>query len=203
MTAISVLALGHLKFDQIQSLQQHFSGIEAIDSTLPRETRLADRGAELNRAIAAAANSWVLILREGEHVDPALADEIARSIGEPPRAWGFRMRTELLYAGQPLLLTDSAGEIRLLHQRHARFRDQNLNVEGTVVRMERPLMQTTFSTVAQHEEFLRTRGVPHSLVRRVLLFLRNALATGALWRSRATLRYLWLEAGYDLSGERT
>jgi hypothetical protein len=202
MTAISVLSLGHLKFDQIQSLQQHFSAIEAIDSTLPRETRLEDRGAELNRAIAAAASPWVLILREAELVDPRLADEIQRSIGEPPRAWGFRVRTELLYDGQPLLLTQSAGEIRLVHQRHARFRDQNLNVEGTIVRMEHPLTQTTFSTSALHEEFLRARGVPHSLLRRFLLFSRNALVTGALWRSRATLRYLWLEAGYDLSGER-
>jgi hypothetical protein len=202
MTTISVLALGHLKFDQIQSLQQHFSGIEAIDSTLPRETRLVDRGAELNRAIAAAANPWVLVLREGEHVDLALAEEIKRSIGDPPRAWGFRIRTRLVYDGQPLLLTEGDGEVRLLHQRHARFRDQNLNVEGTVVRMEHSLTQTTFGTTAQHHEFLRARGVPHSLVRRIFLFSRNAFVTGALWRSRATLRYLWLEAGYDLSGER-
>ena len=65
-------------------------------------------------------------------------------------------------------------------------------VEGSVVRMRNPLRAVTFASYADHRAYLEQRAVPHSMVRRVLLFARNARTLDV-----NTLRYLWTEAGYD------
>jgi hypothetical protein len=53
----------------------------------------------------------------------------------------------------------------------------------------------SFDSVTAHREYLEKSGVPHSLLRRLLLFAHHAIVTRA--RDANTLRYLWIEAGYD------
>lgn len=195
---LSVLAIGHLKFDQIAPLQPLFSRIELIDSQLPRDTLPQSHAAEINRMLAGAANPWVLILREREFVDSVLSDEIRGALSDQPQAWGFRIRVQPEYDGEVLRLGPTQADVRLVHQRHARLKEGDWKIEGSVVRLKQPLRRITFETSAEHAAWLKSNGVPHSALRRMLLFTRNAILTGAWWRSRVTLRYLWLEAGYDL-----
>lgn len=171
-------------------LHRFFRSIEAVES-----------GPDLNRILAGAGNPWVLIVRPGEMIGDALSEEIAAAVAEPAKAWAFRIRTQPLYAGKPLLIShdNAGGEVRLVHQRHARLRDGEWKVDGSIVRMRHAFTRETFPTITAHQAYLRSRGVPHSLLRRLLLFSRNAIVTGAWYRSRATLRYLWIEAGYDTS----
>ena len=44
-------------------------------------------------------------------------------------------------------------------------------------------------------EYLARTGVPHSGLRRLLLFAHHVVTTRAL--DRNTRRYLWIEAGFD------
>jgi hypothetical protein len=55
-------------------------------------------------------------------------------------------------------------------------------------------MARTFDSADEHRAYLEKSGVPHSLLRHALLFLRNARTF-----DRNTLRYLWIEAGFDKS----
>lgn len=152
-------------------------------------TNAASR-AEINRAIDAAANDWILIMRAPETVDAQLASEIARALGG--MAWGYRVRTVAMYAGKPLRVGGD-GELRLIHRRHRRPE----GVEGPVVRMQNPLRAISFKSVEEHRAYLEKHAVTHSLIRRVLIFLRNARTLDA-----NTLRYLWMEAAYDHGGLR-
>jgi hypothetical protein len=70
-----------------------------------------------------------------------------------------------------------------------------MGVQGTVVRLEEALTATTFASVDEHRHYLSKTAVPHSTLRRTLIFLRNALLTRAT--DANTLRYLWIEAGFD------
>jgi hypothetical protein len=146
----------------------------------------------LNRAIDAASSDWVLVLREREFVDAALAEEIARVMAAAD-AWGFRIRVVPMYAGKPLRVGGDAGELRLFHRRHL-IRRGDFAVQGTVIRLQHPLMARTFDSAEEHRAYLEKSGVPHSSLRRALLFLRNARTF-----DRNTLRYLWIEAGFDQS----
>jgi hypothetical protein len=151
--------------------------------------------------IDGARGDWVLILREREIIEPALAKELASAVSEPPLAWGYRLASVTMYCGRALRIGKDRGEIRLAQRRHARFDlrspGREMKVQGTVIRVNQPLRRITFESPAQHRRHLAERGVPHSLLRRLLLFSRNAVVTGSLWRSATTLRYLWIEAGYD------
>lgn len=194
MTTLSVIALGHVHTEAIEPLTSHLTRLEQVVTNLPPQASLVASRAEINRAIDAAANDWILILREREIVDAPLAEEIARSLGAAD-AWGFRIRVAPIYAGKPLRLGSHAGELRLFHRRHL-LRRGDLAVQGTVIRLGHPLQALTFDSYQQHRSYLEKHGVPHSSLRRALLFLRNARTLDA-----NTLRYLWIEAGFD-SGER-
>ncbi len=187
---LSVITLGHIHTDALDPLTPHFSRIEQLVIDVPPRVALAERRAEINRAIDAASSDWVLILREREFVDAALAGEIAGSIARTD-AWGFRIRVVPLYAGKPLHLGRDSGEVRLFHRRHL-LRRGEIAVQGTVIRLEHPLGARSFDSVEEHRAYLQQRGVPHSSLRRLLLFLRDARTLDA-----NTLRYLWIEAGYD------
>ncbi|HYS55716.1 MAG TPA: hypothetical protein VER58_18300 [Thermoanaerobaculia bacterium] len=190
MNELSIIALGHIHTDAIESLTPHFSRIEQLVTDLGPRVAFAEKRAELNRAIDAATPDWILVLREREHVDRALGEEIARVIGAAD-AWGFRIRVTPIYAGKPLRLGRDAGELRLFHRRHV-LRRGELAVQGTVIRLHNPLQTRTFDSPEEHREYLEKRGVPHSSVRRALLFLRNARTL-----DKNTLQYLWIEAGFD------
>ena len=190
MSELSVVALGHIHTESIEPLTAHLTHLEQVMTNLPPRVSLTDVRAELNRAVDAAAHDWILILREREFVDGALASEIAASM-KTPDAWGFRLRVVPLYCGKPLRLGADAGELRLFHRRHL-LRRGDLSVQGTVVRLRNTLYGRTFDSPAEHRAYLEKHGVPHSSLRRTLLFLRHARTLDA-----NTLRYLWIDAGFD------
>lgn len=199
--ALTILSLGPPGSDDIAALGQAGFAIEVIELEERRGSPLSESSAALNRAFEAATHSWILILRKGERVSSDLAAEIAHVAVENPGSWGFRLRTVPFYSGRPLLLgKHSEGEIRLVHGKRCRFvkGKPEVNVPGTVVRLSGALRQQTFSSPKEHSRFLAAHGVPHSLLRRILLFSRNAIVTGAVFRSWTTLRYLWVEAGFDV-----
>lgn len=191
---LSIVAIGHVHAGNVAAITDHFAPVEQLVLDVAATADLDMHRGELNRAIDAAAADWLLLIREHEVVDPALAEEIAQAATPSPRAWGMRIRSIPYYAGKPLLIGTAAGELRLFHRRHL-LRRGELNVQGTVVRLEQPLRSVTFATAAEHRQHLLKEGVPHSSLRRVLLFLRNVIGCGTL--DRNTLMYLWIEAGFD------
>lgn len=199
--ALSVIAIGRIEAGSIETLLQFFPNLEQVDSGLPPDAALHAHAGAGNRAIDSCSHDWILILREREIVTSALARELAAAVSESPKAWGFRLVSELYYCARPLRLGRSAGEVRFFHRRHSRFdlrtEGREIRVQGTVIRLRSALQRRTFASTADHLRELQRGGIPHSLVRRSLIFLRNAIGTGSLWRSVGTLRYLWIEAGYD------
>ena len=190
---LSVISLGHVETQSIEPLTAHLKRLEQVVTNLQPRVDLTNARAELNRAVDAAAHDWILILREREFVDAALAAEISASIGAAD-AWGFRIRVVPLYAGKPLRVGGDPGELRLFQRRHL-LRRGELAVQGTVVRLRNALQALTFESSEEHRAYLEKNGVPHSTLRRMLLFLRNARTFDA-----NTLRYLWIEAGFDKAG---
>jgi len=150
----------------------------------------------LNRAVDAATADWLLVVREREVVDEPLAIEIAEvaEAAKAAKAWGFRIRSVPIYVTRPLKLGAEDGELRLFHRRHF-LRRGELSVQGTVVRLKNVLRSISFDSYAAHREQLAKTGVPHSGLRHLLLFIRYAL--GARTFEANTLRYLWIEAGFD------
>jgi hypothetical protein len=197
---LSVVTLGHVHAEDLVALTPHFSRIEQLVLDVPPRDPLSMHRAEFNRAVDAATADWVLVLRERETIDDALAAEIA-SAASDAKARGFRVRSIPTYAGQPLHLGDEQGEVRLFHRRYyLRFANkgqwQEILVQGSVVRLANALRSVTFASPDEHRRHLAERAAPHSTLRRALLFLRYALATRTT--DRNTLRYLWIEAGFDV-----
>ncbi|MFN2442355.1 MAG: hypothetical protein ABR517_06700 [Thermoanaerobaculia bacterium] len=202
---IAVFTLGHVPADAVDSLSALFDRVEILPLELDPDASLAASQTLLRAAVNRAAGDWVLLLREGESVTPAAAVEMSASVTDPPKAWGFRLRIAPSCGGRILRLEGTrSGEIRFFHRRHARFdlrgRGGEMNVEGTVLRLGEPIERELFPSDEAHRAWLAAHGVPHSGLRRMLLFARRAFAARALLRSRATLRYLWDEAGWDRGG---
>lgn len=185
---LSVVCLGHVHNEAIEPLTAHLSRLEQIVTNLGAHVRLSEARAELNRAIDAAANDWIVIMRERETIDDALAGEIAAATGDS-RAWGYRIATTPIYAGRPLRV-DADGELRLFHRRHL-LRRGELQVEGSVVRMRNAFQAMTFDSVASHRAYLERTARRRPLVKRILFFLRNARTLDV-----NTLHYLWNEAAF-------
>jgi len=196
---LSVIAVGHLPAEAIALLLDRFEKVEVLQLDIPPRDELSKHRAELNRALDAATNDWILLVRERETIDAALANEIADAIAGA-KVRGFRIRTVPIYAGKPLILGDPAGEVRLFHRRsYMRYANKGewaqLTIQGTVVRMRNAFRAPTFASPHEHRAWLEKTGVPHSLLRRLLLFAHHAVVTRA--HDRNTLRYLWIEAGFD------
>ena len=199
MQPLSIITLGHVHSEDLAPLAEHYSRLEQLVLDINPRDPLSKHRAEFNRAVDAASADWILVVRERETVDPALAAETANAATDA-KAWGFRIRSVPQYAGQPLKLGRAEGEVRLFHKRHyIRFANKGewdeVMVQGTVVRLTNPLTSVTFQSVEEHRAWLEKNAVPHSTLRRVLLFLRDAIGTRA--HDANTLRYLWIEAGFD------
>jgi len=194
---LSVVTLGHVHVDDLTALTPHFQKVEQLVLDIAPRDELTKHRPELNRAIDAASGDWILIVRERETVDDALAREIAAATAAG-KARGFRIRSIPLYAGKPLRI-GAASELRLLHRRYYMRFAKEIQVQGTVVRLEQPLRSQSFASVAEHRAYLEKNAVPHSTLRRALLFAHDVVVTRA--RDANTLRYLWIEAGFD-SGAR-
>lgn len=199
-SAISVLTAGQLSQAQLQIFSSHFSDLEEIrfaDSNSPREK---------NTLLVKARHDWVLLLQSGESIESDLAGEIAATVAAQTDAWAFRLPCQDYYAGQRLPLERDRGEIRLIHRRHCRFDERNpdgeLRVEGPVIRLRQPIRVEKYASSAEHLAFLQRSAVPHSLARRVLLFALRVLRMGIHLRNVTTLRYLWIDAGFDRGGSK-
>ena len=191
---LSIVTLGHVHEQDIAALTPHFTRIEQLVLDINPREPLAKHRAEFNRAVDAATNDWLLIMREPEVVDEILAAEIIASITSS-NAWGFRIRTLPVYAGSPLRLRLDDGEIRLFHKRHYLRHAAETSIQGTVIRLNHTFHAVTFESSAAHREYLARRGRRHSTIRQTLFFLRDAIATRTA--DGNTLRYIWTEAGFD------
>lgn len=196
---LSLIALGHVHAEDVTALTPHCTRIEQLVLDIHPREPLGKHRPEFNRAVDTASADWILIVREPETIDEALAKEVTDA-AKAAKAWGFRIRTTPIYAGKPLRLPVAEGEVRLFHKRHyVRFANKGewdeLLIQGTVVRLQNTFRAATFESAAAHREYLARAAVPHSWVRRILLFLRDALATRSV--DANTLRYIWTEAGFD------
>jgi hypothetical protein len=190
---LGVITLGHVHAEELEPLTKHFEHLEQLVLDIEPRAPLAEHRAELNRAVDAATDDWLLIVREREVIDEPLAIEIAE-VMSASKAWGFRIRSIPIYAGKPLRLGGEEGELRLFHRRHL-LRRGEVAVQGTVVRLKNALRSISFDSYAAHREQLAKTGVPHSALRHVLLFVRYVF--GARTLDANTLRYLWIEAAFD------
>ena len=196
---LSIIALGDVHAEDIVTLTSQFERIEQLVLDIPPRDPLSKHRAEFNRAIDAATSDWVLVLREREVVDEEAAREIAAATAAAAR--GFRIRSVPWYAGRPLRIGAPQWEVRLLHRRYyLRFANKGewdeLMVQGSVMRLDHPLRSVTFTSPEEHRAYLAAAAAPHSALRRGLLFAAYAL--GARAHDRNTLRYLWIEAAYDV-----
>jgi hypothetical protein len=196
---LSIIALGHVHAEDLAPLTTRFTHIEQLVLDVPARDALSRHRAELNRAIDASTADWFLVVRERETIDESQATEIAHAVSEA-KARGFRIRSVPFYAGKPLRLEESTGEVRLFHRRnylrHANKGEwEEITVQGSVVRLTNALRSVTFATVDEHRAHLAANAAPRSWLGRALLFTRYTIATRA--HDANTLRYLWIEASYD------
>lgn len=196
---LSIIALGHVHAEDLAALTPHCSHIEQLVLDIAPRDPLAKHRPEFNRAVDAASADWILIIREREQVDEALAREIAEA-ASAAKAWGFRIRSVPIYAGRPLRLPDGGGEVRLFHKRHyLRFANKGewdeVMVQGTVVRLNAVLRSITFDSVQAHRDQLAKNGRARAPLRRLLVFLGYAMSVRT--PDANTLRYLWTEAGWS------
>ena len=189
---LAVVTMGHVHAEDIVALTPHFSRIEQLVLDVPPRASMTEHRAELNRAVDAATADWVLIVREREQIDDALAAEISKAAIEA-KARGFRIRAVPFYAGKPLRINVDGGELRLFHRRYL-LRRGEMAVQGSVVRLVNVLRSVTFATSDEHREQLAKAAKPRSAIGRAILFLRYILGTPTL--DANTLRYLWIEAGF-------
>lgn len=199
---LSIIALGHVHAEDLAPLTTRFTHIEQLVLDIAPRDELSRHRAELNRAIDAATADWLLIVRERETIDDALATEIAHAVSEA-KARGFRIRAVPFYAGKPLRLEEGTGEVRLFHRRnylrHANKGEwDEITVQGSVVRLGSVFRSVTFASEEEHRAHLATKGAMRSTLRRALLFARYVIGTRV--RDANTLRYLWIEAAYDVTG---
>lgn len=196
--ALSIIALGHVHEPEITALTPHFDRLEQLVLDVPPRDPLAKHRAEFNRAVDTATSDWALVVRERERIDPQLAGEIAQAVAAP-KARGYRVRSVPFYAGKPLRF-GAQNEVRLFHRRYyMRFANKGewdeISVQGSVVRLNGAFQSITFDSAAEHRAYLERTAVPHSRLRRTLLFLRDLVVTRTV--DRNTLRYIWTEAGFD------
>lgn len=197
---LAVITLGHVHNEDLAPLTLNFEHLEQLVLDIPPRDELSRHRAELNRAVDAASTDWMLVVREREVIDDALAKEIASAMAEA-KARGFRIRSVPFYAGKPLRIGRADGEVRLFHRRfYMRFANKGqwdeIMVQGSVVRLTNALHSVTFASAEEHRAHLAQRAAPNWWLRRGLLFLRYTI--GARTLDRNTLRYLWNEAGFDV-----
>ena len=195
---LSIITLGDVHAEHLAPLSERFDRLEQLVLDINPRDAISRHRPEFNRAIDAATADWVLIVRERETVPTDLSVEIATAASEA-KAWGFRIRVQPYYAGHPLRLGDTAGEIRLFHKRHfMRFANkgewEEIAVQGTIVRLKSALRMDTFESSAAHRDYLSKNSSRRGRLARVFVFLRDVIGTRTV--DSNTLRYIWIEAGW-------
>lgn len=194
-----MIALGDVHAEDLQALTTKFEHIEQLVLDIPPRDPLSRHRAEFNRAVDAASADWTLVVRERETLDDALAQEIL-DVASAAKARGFRIRSTPFYAGKALHVTRDEGEVRFFHRRnYIRYANKGewdeITVQGSVVRLANAFRSVTFASADEHRAHLAAKAARHSFLRRLLVFACYAISTRA--RDRNTLRYLWIEAGFD------
>ncbi len=189
---LSIVTLGHVHSEDLAPLTTRFDHLEQLVLDIPPRGDLSTHRAEFNRAVDAATADWLLIVREREMIDDALATEIHAAVSDG-KAPGFRIRSIPFYAGKPLELTRDDGELRLFHRRNL-LRRGELAVQGTIVRLSNPFRSITFASTNEHREYLAKNANRRSAIKRVLTFAGYLLGVRTL--DANTLQYLWIEAGF-------
>jgi hypothetical protein len=196
---LSIVALGDVHAEDLQALTTRFDHLEQLVLDVPPRAALAKYRGEFNRAVDAATDDWVLIVRERETITDALAQEILDAT-TAAKARGFRIRALPFYASQPLRMGTEEGEVRLFHRRsYLRFANkgewEEVNVQGTIVRLTNELRSVTFASEPEHRAYLEKSATRLGALRRFARFLGFAISVGTL--DRNTLRYLWNEAAFS------
>ena len=197
---LSIIALGDIHAEDLQALTTKFSHIEQLVLDIAPRDPLAKHRPEFNRAVDASTADWLLVLRERELIDEPLAQELFDA-ASAAKARGFRIRSIPFYDGAPLRLTRDDGEVRLFHRRnYMRYANKGewdeITVQGSVVRLANAFRSVTFGTADEHRAHLASKGARQSWPRRIVRFASYAIATRT--RDKNTLRYLWIEAGFDV-----
>jgi hypothetical protein len=190
---LSIITLGHVHTEDLEPLTKVFEHLEQLVLDVAPRDALETHRAELNRAVDAASADWMLVIREREKIDDALAQEIA-SAAAGGKAWGFRIQSLAIYAGKPLRIPQNDLELRLFHRRHF-LRRGDVGVQGTVVRLTHPLRSITFASADEHRDYLAKKAAKRSTLQRALMFFRYFL--GARTFDANTLRYLWIESAFE------
>ncbi|MBW3566182.1 MAG: hypothetical protein KY459_15850 [Acidobacteria bacterium] len=129
--------------------------------------------------------AWTVELPGDSRLDPGLCSELRdlTRAGDGPIVMTVRRE----YRGRTLALPPSE-EIVMSRPRSC----------GAPRRARNPVIISGWKDSSSHRRELERRFVPHSMIRRILLFVSRA------YRSRVldpnTLRYLWIEAGFDHAG---
>lgn len=181
---LSIITLGHVHSEDLAPLTTRFDHLEQLVLDIDPRHPVSMHRAEFQRALDASSASWILIIRERERIDEALAAEIAANVQRGGKR-ALKIRTEVIYAGSPLRIPGD-DEVRLFEK------DSHDAVDGS---LQAPFRAFTFESAEAHRQYLQKNFPPHSMLRRVLLFLRNAVALRTA--DRNTLRYLWIEAAFD------
>jgi hypothetical protein len=184
---LSIITLGDVHAEDLAALAEQFTHLEQLVLDVHPRDPLARHHPEFNRALEASSGEWVLIVRERETVDSALAKEIAEAIKSGRKC---RIRTEAIYAGKSLRIPVGEIEVRLFSRM-----EREDNGQAGVPVLHNPLRAITFASGAEHRAYLAKNYAPHSTARRALLFLRDAIGLRTL--DANTLRYIWTEAGFD------
>ena len=190
---LSLITLGHVHEQDINALTPFCTRIEQLVLDINPRASLAEHRSEFNRAVDASTADWIIVIREREMVDDALAKEIVEA-ANAAKAWGFRIRTVPIYAGKPLRFAIGDGQLRMFHRRHYLRHAPDVAVQGTVIRLQNAFHAITFESAAAHFAHLATIAKRRSMVAQTLHFLRDAILTRST--DANTLRYLWTEAGF-------
>src|SRR5437588_486406 len=89
---LSIVTLGHVHAEDLTALTPYFTKLEQLVLDIAPRDELVKHRPELNRAVDAATDDWILIVREREIVGDALAKEMAEAM-TGAKAWGFRVRS--------------------------------------------------------------------------------------------------------------
>ena len=193
--AISIIAEGADDSSRFASLLEEAGEVRIIQVPAG-STSVAAR---LNPIVDEAPSHWILVVREGERVPDELASEISRSIGESPRAWGYRIGVRRLYCGEALVPDRRLpGDVRLFHRRKSRLQqDGRMKVQGTVVRLRGTLDLVLHDSPGSHVRALEAAGAQKvPFPGRLMRWIVATLAAGPRALFGADRRYRWVEAGW-------
>jgi glycosyltransferase involved in cell wall biosynthesis len=115
-------------------------------------------GAQKNYAASIASHDWILSLDADERITPALAGEIAATLGTDPEQKAYRVPRVTRYLGRWIRTTDwyPDYQLRLYDRRSAqwnrRYVHESVDARGSVGRLRGELQHFAYRDIAEHLE---------------------------------------------------